>query len=74
MSLSATKHKDRHSVLMPVTTMEEVWLPDDAERAKLVASLKESESAIRRGLGSAHDPDTFVAAMLAIREAAKSKA
>ena len=63
----------RRPALMPVTTMEEVPDLSDAERAELVASLTEAEAAIHQGRGVAHEAETFVAEMLAIRERAKTK-
>ncbi len=73
MSSPAVKPDFRRAVSMPVTTMEEVIVPDSAERADLLSSLKEAEAAIRLGTGVLHDPDIFVATMLEIRKAAKPK-
>lgn len=59
------------TTMVPVTTMEEMPLPNETERAALIASLEKSAAEIAAGRGRAHDPQTFVAEMKRLREAAK---
>jgi hypothetical protein len=44
---------------VPVTTMEEVPVLTDVERAELLASLQESEQAIGAGQGTDYDAKSF---------------
>ncbi len=63
--------KPRRTAMMPVTTMEEVPILDEEERAEMLASLKEAEARIAAGDYVVHDSSTFVDQMLAMRAAAK---
>jgi hypothetical protein len=56
--------------MMPVTTMEEVPIPSDEERAEMLASLKAAEEHIAAGEYVVHNPETFVDEMMTIRAAA----
>jgi hypothetical protein len=56
--------------MMPVTTMEEVPIPSDDERAEMLASLKAAEERVAAGEYVVHNPETFVDEMMAIRAAA----
>ena len=60
--------------MVPVTTMEEMPLLTDAERTEILAELKAAEGSIAAGQGTAHDAQTFVARMEAIRTKAKRAA
>lgn len=53
--------------MVPVTTMEEVPILSEEERAEMVASLKAGEDRIAAGQHVEHDPDTFVDRLMAIR-------
>jgi len=53
-----------------VTTMEEVPIPSDEERAEMLASLRAAEERIAAGEYVEHDPETFVDEMMAIRASA----
>ena len=53
--------------MVPVTTMEEVAILSEEERAEMVASLKAAEDRIAAGQYLDHDPDTFVDRLMAIR-------
>jgi hypothetical protein len=59
------------TVLTPVTTMEEVELPSDEERERLIASLADEERRIAAGDHVEHNRATFVAEMMALRSAAR---
>lgn len=59
------------TTMVPVTTMEEMPLPNETERTALIASLEKSEAEVAAGRGRAHDPQTFAADMQALRTAAK---
>ncbi len=56
--------------MVPITTMEEVLLLSEEERAEMVTSLKAAETRIAAGEYIEHDPDTFVDEMMAGRAAA----
>lgn len=71
MSNSAVDRKQARTTMVPVTTMEEMPLPTEAERAEMIASLKAAEADIAAGNYVAHDSSTFVDQMLVIRDAAK---
>ena len=66
-------HKPRRMTMMPVMTMEEVPIVSDAERAEMLASLKEAEAQIAAGEYVAHDPSTFVERLMEIRANALRK-
>ena len=57
--------------MVPVTTMEELPLLTEEERADLLASLKEAEASVKAGQYVEHNPETFVDHLLAIRNTAK---
>jgi len=71
MSNSSTNPKPRRTTMVPVTTMEELALLTEAERADLLASLKEAEASVRAGQYVEHEPDTFMDGLIAIRNTAK---
>jgi hypothetical protein len=56
---AALKDKRRRTTMVPVTTMEEIPVLDDTERADLIRSLKEAESRVRAGKAIDYDPKTF---------------
>lgn len=68
---NATKQQRVRTTMVPVTTMEEMPLPTEAERAEMIATLKAAEADIAAGNFVAHDSPTFVEHMLAIRASAK---
>ena len=61
------------TVMIPVTTMEEMPVLSEAERAELIASLQEAEAEIAAGHYTVHDPATFVERLMGIRAAALAK-
>ena len=58
--------------MIPVTTMEEVPILSDAERADMLASLKHAEAEIARGKSVRYDSETFRARFVANYNAAKT--
>jgi hypothetical protein len=54
------KRQGQQTVLVPVTTREEVDIPSDAERAELIASLRAAEARIAAGRFIDHQKETFV--------------
>jgi hypothetical protein len=56
---SATKDKRRRTTMVPVTTMEEIPVLSDRERAELTASLKAAEARVKAGKAIDYDPKTF---------------
>ena len=58
-SKAATGDKRRRTTMVPVTTMEEVPVLSDKERAQLRASLEEAEGRIKAGQGIDYDPKAF---------------
>ena len=55
----ATKGKRRRTTMVPVTTMEEIPVLSDKERAELTISLKEAEARVKAGKAIDYDPKTF---------------
>jgi hypothetical protein len=58
--------------MVPVTTMEEVPILSEEERADMIASLEAAEARIAAGRYVEHDPDKFVDRLMEIRAAAIS--
>jgi hypothetical protein len=56
-----TAHKDkaRRTTMVPVTTMEEIPVLSDKERAELLKSLRAAEERVRAGKASEYDSATF---------------
>ena len=69
MSATADK-KARRTAMVPVTTMEELPILSDEERAEMLASLKAAEARIAAGQYVEHDRESFVKRMLDVRAAA----
>jgi uncharacterized protein (DUF924 family) len=55
----ATRKKRRRTTLVPVTTMKEIPVLSDRERAELTAALKSAQARVEAGKGIDHEPDTF---------------
>jgi hypothetical protein len=68
---SAVKQKGRRTTTVPVTTMEEIPILGERERAELLASLKKAEAQIKAGDFTEHDPKTLKERMLRIYRAKK---
>jgi hypothetical protein len=69
---STVNRKARRTAMVPVTTMEEVPILSEKERADMIVSLEAAEARIAAGQYVEHDPDTFVNHLMEIRAAAIS--
>jgi hypothetical protein len=49
----------RRTTMVPVTTMEEIPVLSDKERAELTTSLKAAEARVKAGKGIDYDPKIF---------------
>ena len=56
---AAAKDKSRRTTMVPVTTMEEIPVLSDRERAELLRSLKAAEARVKAGKAVDYDPKTF---------------
>jgi hypothetical protein len=61
-----TKSIGRRTTTVPVTTMEEIPVLSDRERADLTTSLKEAEARISAGKAVDYEPKTFKDRLIAI--------
>ena len=61
-----TERKVRRTTMVPVTTMEELPVLSEKERAELLNSLKQAEARIKGGQGIDYDPKTFKDRLLRI--------
>jgi hypothetical protein len=71
MTAAAKKQRQR-TIMAPVTTMEELAIPSDAERTELIASLEAAESRIAAGQFVEHESDRFIDRLLEARASALS--
>jgi len=70
-SKTATKDKRRRTTAVPVTTMEEIPVHSDAERADLLTSLQDAEARMKAGQGVDFDPKTFKARLVNVYQGSK---
>ena len=63
----------RRTTTVPVTTMEEIPVLSDLERAELIASLKEAEARMGAGEGIDFDPKTFKSRLVRIYRGARRR-
>jgi hypothetical protein len=68
---TAIKSKRRRTTTVPVTTMEEIPVLSDQERAELLGSLKEAEVRVKAGKAVDYDPKTFKQRLLRIYRGVK---
>lgn len=68
---TATKPKRRRTTMVPVTTMEEIPVLADRERAALLGSLKEAEAQVKAGKAIDYDPKKFKDRLVGIYRRAK---
>jgi hypothetical protein len=66
VSNSAPKAKRRPTTMVPVTTLEEIPVLSETERAELSTSLKEAEQRIKAGKGLDFEPTRFKKRLLGI--------
>ena len=71
MKIKANENGRRTTTMVPVTTMEEIPVLSEEERAELVASLKEAEARINAGQATDYDPLTFKQRLIDIYRSAK---
>ena len=70
---TSAKPNSPKTIMVPVTTMEEMPVISYAERDELIASLKEAEAEIAAGNFTIYNPGTFVDEMMAVYRSAKAK-
>ena len=70
-SKTATSDKRRRTTMVPVTTMEEIPVLSDQERAELTTTLKEAEARVKAGKAIDYDPKTFKDRLIGIYRGAK---
>lgn len=68
---SGAKQKRRRTTMVPVTTMEEIPVLGERERADLLASLEEAQAQIKAGEFTEYDPKKLKERMLRIYRAKK---
>jgi hypothetical protein len=68
---TAIKSKRRRTTMVPVTTIEEIPVLSEKERAALLAKLKQAEARIKAGKGADYDPKAFKDRLLRIYRGAK---
>jgi hypothetical protein len=54
-----TKTTSRRTTMVPVTTMEEIPVLSERERAELTAALKAAETRVKAGEAVDYEPKTF---------------
>lgn len=68
---TAIKHKGRRTTMVPVTTMEELPVLSDTERADLLRSLQEAEARVKAGKTVDYDPKIFKKRLIEIYRKSK---
>ena len=69
---TATKEtKRRRTTMVPVTTMEEIPVLSDQERAELTTSLKQADARVKAGKVIDYDPNTFKDRLIGIYRGGK---
>jgi hypothetical protein len=66
-----TKHRRRRTTTVPVTTMEEIPVLSEKERADLQQTLKDAEARIKAGQGVDYDPRTFKSRLVGVYRGSK---
>lgn len=66
MTIKTARRQSRRTTMVPVTTMEEIPVLSDDERAELVIALKDAEARIEAGQGIEYDSKSFKARLLRI--------
>jgi hypothetical protein len=66
----ANKRK-RRTTLVPVTTMEEIPVLSEKERAELVSTLKSAQTRMKSGRGVEYNPEAFERRLLDIYRKSK---
>ena len=68
---TATRDKRRRTTMVPVTTMEEIPVLSEQERAELLNSLKEADVRAAAGEATDYDPATFKDRLIGIYRSGK---
>ena len=71
--MTGSTRKRRRTTLVPVTTLEEVPILDERERAELLASLREAEAEAKAGKSFDYDPKTFKERLIRMYRAGKRR-
>jgi glutathionyl-hydroquinone reductase len=71
MTKATAKEKTRRTTTVPVTTMEEIPLLDERERAELIRALQEAEARAAAGEAVDYDPKKFKQRLIDIYRAPK---
>jgi hypothetical protein len=71
MTSKTAAKSTRRTTMVPVTTMEELPVLSDKERASLRTSLEQAEGRIDAGQGVDYDPKTFKRRLLDIYRSTK---
>jgi hypothetical protein len=66
-----TAAKRRRTTMVPVTTMEEIPVLSERERAELLASLKQAEKRVKAGKAVDYDPKAFKRRLIDIYRSGK---
>ena len=66
-----SKHGRRRTTSVPVTTMEEIPVLSESERADLLQSLKDAEARAAAGEAVDYDPETFKPRLMQIYRGGK---
>jgi hypothetical protein len=67
-----TNERRRRTTMVPVTTMEEIPVLTETERAELLKSLQEAEARAKSGRTADYDPQTFKDRLIGIYRRGKS--
>jgi hypothetical protein len=68
---NAAKDQRRRTTMVPVTTMEEIPVLSERERAELLASLKQAEKRVKAGKAVDYDPKAFKRRLIEIYRSGK---
>jgi hypothetical protein len=71
MSKTTIKEKRRRTTMAPVTTVEEIPVLSETERADLLASLQEAEARVEAGQAVDYDPGMFKQRLVGLYRGAK---
>ena len=69
--MTKTDTKGRRTTMVPVTTMEELPVLSEKERAVLLRSLKDAEGRVKAGKAADYDPKTFKKRLIQIYRGSK---
>ena len=70
-SKAVTKDRHRRTTMVPVTTMEEIPVLSDKERAALTDSLSRAEARMKAGKSIDYNPGTFKNRLIGVYQGSK---